>query len=75
MERRDMMKLLATMPLGAWALSGSEVADAATHTHAADRRSSATTHAPRASPPHTLPSSCARAQPVAQPAGDATRAL
>ena len=34
MERRDMMKLLATMPLGAWALSGSEVADAATHTHA-----------------------------------------
>lgn len=34
MERRDMMKLLATMPLGAWALSTGDVADAALHTHA-----------------------------------------
>ncbi len=34
MERRDMMKLLATMPLGAWALSESDVADAALHTRA-----------------------------------------
>jgi hypothetical protein len=33
MERRDMMKLLATMPMGAWALSHSDVADAAEHTH------------------------------------------
>lgn len=28
-----MMKLLATMPMGAWALSHSDVADAALHTH------------------------------------------
>lgn len=34
MERREMMKLLATMPMGAWALSHSDVADAALHTHA-----------------------------------------
>ncbi len=34
MERREMMKLLATLPIGAWALSSSEVADAAEHTHA-----------------------------------------
>jgi hypothetical protein len=33
MERREMMKLLATMPMGAWALSHSDVADAALHTH------------------------------------------
>ena len=33
MERRDMMKVLATMPLGAWALTPSDVADAAEHTH------------------------------------------
>lgn len=33
MERRDMMKVLATMPLGAWALTSSDVADAAEHTH------------------------------------------
>ncbi len=32
MERRDMMKVLATMPLGAWALTPSDVADAAEHT-------------------------------------------
>ena len=34
MERRDVMKLLATMPLGAWAMSTSDVAEAAEHTHA-----------------------------------------
>lgn len=33
MERREMMKMLATMPMGAWALSHSDVADAAEHTH------------------------------------------
>ncbi|MBL0937921.1 MAG: gluconate 2-dehydrogenase subunit 3 family protein [Gemmatimonadaceae bacterium] len=33
MERRDIMKLLATVPLGAWALSSGDVADAALHTH------------------------------------------
>jgi hypothetical protein len=34
MERREMMKLLATLPLGGWALSHSDVADAAEHTAA-----------------------------------------
>ena len=29
MERREMMKLLATLPLGGWALSQSDVAHAA----------------------------------------------
>lgn len=33
MERRDVMKMLATMPLGAWAMSASDVAEAAEHTH------------------------------------------
>lgn len=33
MERRDMMKLLATMPIGAWALSPGDIADAAIHTN------------------------------------------
>jgi len=33
MERRDMVKMLATLPLGAWALSTDNVADAAEHTH------------------------------------------
>ena len=33
MERREVMKMLATMPLGAWAMSASDVADAAAHTH------------------------------------------
>lgn len=32
MERRDMVKMLATLPLGAWALSADNVADAAEHT-------------------------------------------
>lgn len=32
MERRDMVKMLATLPLGAWALSTDNVADAAEHT-------------------------------------------
>lgn len=34
MDRREMMKLLATMPVGAWALSHSDIADAAEHTAA-----------------------------------------
>ena len=32
MERRDMVKMLATLPLGAWVLSAENVADAAEHT-------------------------------------------
>ena len=37
MERRDMVKMLATLPLGAWALTADNVADAAEHAaHAMD---------------------------------------
>ena len=37
MERRDLVKMLATLPLGAWALSADNVADAAEHAaHAID---------------------------------------
>lgn len=34
MERRDLMKLLATMPMGAWLLTHEEAAVAVEHTHA-----------------------------------------
>lgn len=33
MERRDLMKMLATMPMGALALAHSDIADAAEHVH------------------------------------------
>jgi gluconate 2-dehydrogenase gamma chain len=34
MERREMMKVLGTLPLAGWALTTDEIADAATHTQA-----------------------------------------
>lgn len=54
MERREMMKVLATLPLAGWALSTDEIADAATHTNALleidDQQ-----HTPSQQPPQVRP--------------------
>jgi len=55
MERREMMKVLATLPLAGWALSTHEIADAATHTNALldldDQQHTPSQQPPQARPP------------------------
>ena len=54
MERREMMKVLATLPLAGWALSTEEIADAATHTNALldpDQQHTPSQQPPQARPP------------------------
>jgi hypothetical protein len=54
MERREMMKVLATLPLAGWAMSTDEIADAAAHTNAlldADDQQ----HTPSQQPPQARP--------------------
>ncbi len=62
MERREMMKLLATLPLGGWALSHSEVAEAALHTERLldelDQQ-----HVPAQQPPAKRPAAAAQFKP------------
>lgn len=55
MERREMMKVLATLPLGAWALSNAEVADAMAHTNALLDETDPQQHVPTQQPPQARP--------------------
>jgi gluconate 2-dehydrogenase gamma chain len=51
MERREMMKVLATLPLAGWALSHAEIADAAEFTNALDEHDPPQQHVPTQQPP------------------------
>ena len=52
MERREMMKVLATLPLGGWLLTHSDVADAAEMVHALDEQQQPPAqHVPPQQPP------------------------
>lgn len=55
MERREMMKVLATLPLTGWALSHAEVAQAAEHTNALLANLEEQQHAPSQVPPQARP--------------------
>ncbi len=63
MQRREMMKLLATLPIGGWALSHSEIADAAAHVHAFVDVPDDQQHAPGQQPPNPQPPAAARYTP------------
>ena len=55
MERREMMKVLATLPLAGWALSSEDIADAATHTNALLDPEPLQQHVPPQQPPRARP--------------------
>ena len=60
MERREMMKLLATLPIGGWALSHAEIAEAAEFVHGLEDLSDPQQSAPGQSPPQAQPPTAAR---------------
>jgi len=62
MERREMMKLLATLPIGGWALTHTEIAEAATYVHGLDEFDPQQ-HAPGQQPPVARPPAAARVAP------------
>ncbi len=63
MERREMMKLLATLPIGGWALSHTEIAEAAEYVNGLDELHDPQQHAPGQTPPQPQPPAAARFTP------------